>query len=343
MNFMSTPLEAFYAKIDPHNLAPLWRVMATLVPPAPQAKCQPAHWPYAMARDLLIESGELISAELAERRVLVLENPALRGMSQATNSLYAGLQLILPGETAPAHRHSATAIRLILEGEGGFTSVDGESTPMSRGDFIITPSWTYHSHENPGSAPMIWLDGLDVPIVQFLDAGFSQRLDDSTGEPKRVEDESLARFASGLLPIGFTSSESKNPVFRYPYDRTKSALEKLSTTGEVHHAHGLKMQFSNPTTGRHATATMAAFVQWLPKGFSGTRYRSTDAAVYCVIEGHGRSRIGESDVAWSPNDVFVVPSWTPVSHLTDEDCVLFSMSDRATQSALGLWRESIEI
>src|ERR1700682_1347051 len=117
---MSTPLEAVYAKLDPHHLAPL-------VPPAPQPKCQPAHWPYAMARDLLIESGELISAELAERRVLVLENPALRGMSQATNSLYAGLQLILPGETAPAHRHSATAIRLILEGEGGFTSVDGES------------------------------------------------------------------------------------------------------------------------------------------------------------------------------------------------------------------------
>lgn len=337
---MSDRLASFYQRIDPHHLAPLWRVMAKLVPATPPAGCVPVHWRYAQVRELLMESGQLISAEEAERRVLVLENPAWRGQSQITNSLYGGIQLILPGETAPIHRHSATAIRLILEGDGGYTTVNGEPTSMQRGDFIITPSFTYHSHHNPGHKPMVWLDGLDVPMVQFLNTGFSDRW---TGqEIAQTEDVSLARFASGLLPLGYEAKPAANPVFRYPYATTRAALARVASTGELHPVHGVKMQYANPTTGGPATPTMSAFLQWLPQKFAGQGYRSTDATVYCVVEGEGRSEVGDTHFDWGPNDVFVVPSWTRVRHTSVNNSVLFSMSDRAAQHALGLWREQEE-
>ncbi len=106
--------------------------------------------------------------------MLILENPALRGQSAITQSLYAGLQLILPGEVAPSHRHTQSALRFIVEGSGAYTAVDGERTTMRPGDFIITPSWTWHDHGHDGTGPVIWLDGLDIPMIRFFDAGFAE-------------------------------------------------------------------------------------------------------------------------------------------------------------------------
>src|SRR5437870_2669946 len=164
--------KAFYERIDKDSLTPLWEVLGNLVPPHPAPACVPALWRYRQVRPYLIEAGRLISAREAERRVLVLENPALRGAASITHTLYAGLQLILPGEVAPSHRHTQSALRFVVEGEGAYTAVDGERTTMHPGDFIITPSWTFHDHGNPGDAPVIWLDGLDIPMVAFFDAGF---------------------------------------------------------------------------------------------------------------------------------------------------------------------------
>ena len=165
----------FYDRISHHDLAPLWEVLGALVPPTPATPCVPALWKYRDIRSYVMEAGELISAAEAERRVLVLENPALRGASSITHTLYAGLQLILPGEIAPSHRHTQSALRFIVEGTGAYTAVDGERVTMHPGDFIITPSWTWHDHGNPGADPVVWLDGLDVPMVAFFDAGFMER------------------------------------------------------------------------------------------------------------------------------------------------------------------------
>jgi hypothetical protein len=139
----------FYARIGEHAMTPLWEVLHDLVPPQPTTPCVPALWAYDAVRPYLMEAGELISAREAVRRVLVFENPALRGASSITHTLYAGLQLILPGEIAPAHRHTQSAIRFIVEGEGAYTAVDGERVAMSPGDFIVTPAWTWHDHGYP--------------------------------------------------------------------------------------------------------------------------------------------------------------------------------------------------
>jgi len=329
-----------YRRLHEKNTAPLWEVLAKLVTPEPVSACVPAMWRYDEIRPLLMDAGRLITAKEAERRVLVLENPGLRGASQITQSLYAGVQLVMPGEVAPSHRHAASAMRFVLEGDGAaYTAVDGERTTMRPGDFVLTPFWTFHDHGNPGEAPVVWLDGLDVPIVNMFSASFADHHDEEMQPVTRSEGDALARYGGGLLPLEYTPPGMSAPMFSYPYSRTRGVLDTLSRNGPVDRRHGVKMQYVNPATGGYPMPTISAFIQWLPSGFTGEPYRSTDATIYCAVEGHGRSQVGSLSFAWGPRDIFVVPSWLPVSHEARQDAVLFSFSDRAAQKALGLWRE----
>jgi gentisate 1,2-dioxygenase len=329
----------FYGRLDKKNTAPLWEVLNRLVLPEPRPVAVPALWKYDELRPLIMEGGRLITAKEAERRVLILENPGLRGMSQITQSLYAGLQLILPGETAPTHRHAASALRFIVEGSGAYTAVDGERTTMRPGDFILTPSWTFHDHGNPGGEPVVWLDGLDVPIVNMLDTSFAEHHPQETQPVSKREGDALVRYGANLLPVEYKPTTLSAPVFVYPYSRSREALEQLHKNGPLHACHGTKVQYVNPATGGYPMPTIGAFLQLLPKGFSGSSYRSTDATIFCAVEGRGQSRIGDQTFSWEPHDVFVVPSWMPVLHSVIEESVLFSFSDRPAQKALGLWRE----
>lgn len=335
-----TERHAFYDRISTQNLAPLWLSLANLVTPEPISPCQPASWRFSDIRAAMLEAGGLISAKEAERRVLVLENPGLRGQSKITTDLYAGVQMVLPGEIAPAHRHTQSALRFVLEGEGAHTSVNGERTIMHEGDFIITPPWAWHDHGNPSPDPIFWLDGLDIPLVQFLDASFMEHHRDDEQALNRPAGDADARYGANLLPVDHKGSGGTSPVFNYPYTRTRDALERLRKASEWDPCHGLKMRYTNPITGNHAMATMGTFVQLLPKGFATTKYRATDATVFAPIEGRGRSVIGDDFVVeWQKRDIFVVPSWKHVRHEAAEDAVLFSFSDRPVQEALHLFRE----
>jgi gentisate 1,2-dioxygenase len=341
---LSPERQALYTRLDQHATAPLWEVLATLVLPEPKPAIVPALWRYSEVRPLLMEAGRLITAKEAERRVLVLENPGIRGMSQITQSLYAGIQLILPGEVAPSHRHTASALRFIVEGDGGgYTAVNGERTFMHTGDFVLTPSWTFHDHGNPGESPVIWMDVLDVPIVNMLDASFAEHYPEEVQAVARPDGDALSRYGATMLPVEYTASSLSSPVFNYPYSRSRAALDQLSRNGPIDACHGVKLQYINPATGGYPMPTIAAFLQLLPKGFSGAAYRSTDSTIYNVVEGEGQTRIGGQTFSWGPRDVFVVPSWHKVSHQATGDAVLFSASDRAVQKALGLWREETNI
>ena len=327
----------FYRRIDRENLTPLWESLSQLVPPQPSTPCVPALWRYENVRPHLMEAGRLITAQQAERRVLVMENPGLRGASSITRTLYAGLQLILPGEIAPSHRHTQSALRFVVEGSGAYTAVNGERTVMRPGDFIITPSWTFHDHGNPGDTPVVWLDGLDIPMVAFFDAGFAERYAEPSQPLTRPDGDAALRYGHNLLPLELVPTAT-TPLFCYPYARSRAALEGLRAQA-MHACHGLKLQYANPATGGYPMPTIAAFLQLLPRGFVGQSYRATDGTVYSVVEGKGRSRVGDRVFDWQPKDVFVVPSWSRVAHEADDDAVLFSFSDRPVQKALGLWRE----
>lgn len=332
--------QEFYDRISEQNLTPLWTSLANLVTPEPRSRCRAASWKFADIRAAMIEAGGLITAKEAERRVLVLENPGLRGESKITTDLYAGVQLVLPGEVAPAHRHTQSALRFVLEGEGAHTSVNGERTIMHEGDFVITPPMSWHDHGNMSEKPIFWLDGLDIPLVQFLDASFAEQLGEDEQPITRPVGDSDARYGANLMPVDHTRSGGTSPVFNYPYARTREALEGMRRANAWDPCHGLKMRYSNPITGNHAMATMGTFIQLLPKGFSTSAYRSTDAAIFTPVEGRGRTHIGKDTVVeWGKRDVFVVPSWQHVRHEADEDAVLFSFSDRPVQEALHLFRE----
>ena len=331
--------QAFYRRIAPAHLAPLWEMMSALVPRQPQSACVPALWKYDQVRPWLLESGSLITAKEAVRRVLILENPGIPGQSAITNSLYAGWQLILPGEVAPSHRHTQTALRLIVEGTGAYTAVDGERVTMHPGDFIITPSWTWHDHGNPADEPVVWLDGLDIPLVRFFDAGFAEDYPQDEQEVIRPEGDAWLRYGSNLLPFAFKLRNATSPVFAYPYARSRESLRHLATVDAPDASHGHKLVFVNPATGGPAMPTMGAYIQLLPAQFSGRPYRSTDGTVFSVIEGSGNAVIGGQKFEFSARDTFVVPSWQAYTLCASEQCVLFSFSDRPVQRALGLWRE----
>ncbi len=331
--------EAFYERISGGNLAPLWERLHALVTPQPVTPVEPAIWHYRDVRPHLMRAGELISAEEATRRVLILENPGLKGQTSITHSLFAGLQLILPGEVAPAHRHTQSALRFIIEGDGAYTAVDGERTTMHPGDFVITPSWTWHDHGNELQAPMVWLDGLDIPIVRLLDASFAEPGAADTQAITRPEGDNAARFANNLLPVDWQPAVKTSPVFNYPYARSRESLEVLSRNEAPDPCHGHKLRYVNPASGDFAMPTIGAFVQLLPEGFATRPYRATDATVFVAVEGSGQTRVGDRVFDWEPHDIFVVPSWVSVSHQAAADAVLFSYSDRPVQEKLGLWRE----
>lgn len=335
---------AYYARIAEQRLAPLWESLHNLVPTSPQPAAQAAIWKYAQIRDLVMQAGSVISAEEAVRRVLVLENPGLPGKSSMTPNLYAGLQLILPGEIAPSHRHTQSALRFIVEGRGAWTAVNGERTTMHPGDFIITPSWAWHDHGNPsvedGGEPVVWLDGLDIPLLAHLDAGFAENYPEAVQPVNRPEGDSFARFGHNMMPVRHRVSDPTSPVFSYPYARSREALDALYRNGELDAWDGVKLRYVNPATGGWPMPTIATFMQFLPAGFDGRPYRSTDATVYCVVEGSGTASIGDQAFAFEPHDIFVAPSWAPVRLSASRDSVLFSYSDRPVLSALNLLREA---
>jgi gentisate 1,2-dioxygenase len=336
--------QQLYRDMDPHHLTPLWEVLHALVPPKPNTPCVPAHWKYGDVRPFLLRAGEAITAEEAVRRVLILENPALRGQSAVTQSLYAGLQLILPGEIAPAHRHTQSALRFIVEGQGAWTAVDGERTTMRPGDFIITPSWTWHDHGSEADGAVVWLDGLDIPMVRFFDAGFAENNTAKSQQVTRSEGSSFARYGHNMAPVRHEAPfGATSPIFSYPYERSLEALTRLERDAPIDPHDGVKLRYVNPLTGGHPMPTMATFMQKLPAGFQGQGWRQTDGAVYSVVEGEGRADIEWGGETWSfafgPRDHFVVPSWHTARLSSAEGCVLFSFSDRPVQQALAIHRE----
>ncbi|WP_395058102.1 gentisate 1,2-dioxygenase [Polaromonas sp.] len=340
--------KAFYDAIRAQHMTPLWEVLHALVPQQPATPCVPAFWAYEEVRPYLMASGQLITAEEAVRRVLIMENPGLRGQSAITQSLYAGLQLILPGEVAPSHRHTQSALRFVVEGKGAYTAVDGERTTMTPGDFIITPSWTWHDHGHEGTQtdgePVVWLDGLDIPMLRFFDAGFAENHSERSQTVTKAEGTSYQRYGANMLPVRYDAPFGQtSPIFSYPYERTREALHTLERQAPVDAWDGVKLRYVNPATGGSPMPTMATFMQRLPAGFDGQAWRQTDGAVFSVVEGHGSVTISHAEqeqvFEFGPRDHFVIPSWHTARLRSAPGCVLFSFSDRPVHQALGIHRE----
>lgn len=312
----------YYADLASKNAAPLWTVLNKMVPPIPNPKTKVTAWPYDSLRPALMESGNLISAEDAERRVLMLVNNTELGAPYSTDTIYAGLQLILPGETAPAHRHVAFALRFIIEGSRGFTAVEGQKVMMERGDVILTPSWHWHDHGSEGDGPMVWLDGLDLPVYRFLPVNFA-------------ENYAEARYPSEL---------AENSNLKFPWADAAAALDANAETESYARYH-----YRHPDTGAHLSKTISAQAERIAAGTTTKAARETVSFVYHVYEGEGSTVIVSPDgvettVSWKARDTFSVPAWSSVSHtstLKSGSSYLFAVNDRPMSEALGLYREEV--
>ena len=326
-----------------NNLTPLWEIFSSIVPNQPVAACDPIVWRYKNVRRLLLQMGSRISTADAERRVLILSNPGLKNPDgqgfSATRNLFAGLQLLLPGEAAPCHRHSQSALRFVLEGEGAYTSVDGERIDMHPGDLILTPSLAWHDHALPdpevgdsAASPVIWLDGIDVPIVNYFGSTFLESYP-ADAPPLTVADKQADTAAT---------SETHR-VLVYPYAQALIQLNAMVTAGPCDPHTGYKLRYTNPQTGGCLLPTIACFLQQLPGAFKGESFRATDASINLVIKGEGRVWVGDTCLSWGPQDIFVVPNWSWCRFEADTTAQIFSYSDRQAQERLGLWREQTQV
>lgn len=336
-------MERFAGSLAPLHLYPLWLQKGLLIR-KPTTQAIPFVWPYAPIRERLMEAGRLITAEEAERRVLIMRNPGLDGKPAATSRLYAGIQLVLPGEIAPAHLHAASAIRFVIEGRGAYTAVDGERAVMEPGDLVLTAAWAVHDHGNETKEPMLWLDGLDLPLVNGLECAFFQEIAGKKQQPlTRPDDASERAYAHGQMrPASATWTKNYSPVSKYPWARTEKILVDAWKDG-VHRSDfdGVIFEYVNPFTGGAVLPTMACFASLLPPRSRTKAHRHTTSAVYHVVRGQGRSIIDGKSYAWAEKDTFALPGWAAHEHVNDssEPAFLFSFTDDPTLRALGFRHE----
>jgi gentisate 1,2-dioxygenase len=335
---------ALYAALESRSIEPLWRALDSAAPKEPRVASVPHIWRWQDIREHLLRAGDLVTPQEAERRVLMLINPAYPAKTLRTVGLiYAGVQLIKPGETADSHRHVPNAQRFIMEGDGAFTSVDGEKTVMRKGDYVMTPSWRWHDHGNDSASDMIWLDGLDVPFVNILDANFFEdyEVDGSRTIPLgRSADDSHHRWARNMRP---TWEESANPaispIINYRWENARNVLHELRDDAGSPYD-GIILQYVNPVTGGPTLPTMSSSLQLLRRGERTKAHRHTSSTIYHVAEGEGETIIGGELFSWQEGDTFVLPSWTWHEHESrNGEAVLFSYTDRPVIDAFGLYRE----
>jgi gentisate 1,2-dioxygenase len=307
----------------------------------PKSSMQPFHWKAADLARLLEKIGASLKLEKGgQRRTLRLTNPGLP--YGTTPTFWASIQYILPGEIASAHRHAATALRFIMEGEGADTIVDGEQYVINEGDLVLTPSWTWHDHEHKGTKPMIWLDVLDISLVRSLHATFFEGKDEPRQNVNRISDRSYREFGSGLLrPMHATRTGGASPVLAYTWAKAEDALRQAGGLDPDPFDDTL-LEYQNPMTGGPALPTIGTAIQLLRPGSKGKSHRHTGSAVYYIVRGEGTTIIDGTRFDWSKGDFLALPPWAVHAHenrSTAADAVMFQVNDIPVLKSLGLYRE----
>ncbi len=320
------------------GVAPLWPQMRNALPHnAPQPVTKSHLWAFNDVRPLLLRAGELTPVEKAERRVLFLADPGRgNGAMQATSTIYVGLQLLLPGEAAPAHKHTASAARIVVEGEGAYTVVDGEKLPMQEGDLILTPGGCWHDHGHSGAKPVIWLDALDLPLFVYLEGSYA--VEAPLQKPRNRPDPSEVEYrAAGLLPTRRRDkAPAAYPMMRYPWDRTEAALRKLAD----HTDGAIELDYVNPETGMSCLPTMGFTAMMLKPGETIRPQLRSSSAVFHVVSGQGTTTVNGKPHKWKAKDSFSAPVFAAIEHTAeDAPAFLVRIHDAPLQEKLGYYEE----
>ena len=320
------------------NLVPLWPSLRGVLPPkVPTRQTQPTCWAYRDIKPLLLKAGELTPIEKAERRVLVLANPG-HGLEkmQASAAMYLGMQLLMPGEWAPSHRHTPNAVRMVVEGEGAWTTVDGEKCPMSRGDLILTPTGLWHEHGHDGTEPVIWLDVLDLPLVYYMEASYHINGERQTVVPGQG-DQQYAR--GGVVPSHvFDRSKKAYPMLRYAWADAKAALEALAADESA--PEQVQVTYTNPETGADAENILGFYALMLRPGQTLRLPARSPAQVFHVIEGAVQAQIVASTFTLAEADTCCAPGYEAVTLTNlnaDQPAFIFIADESPLHRKLGVY------
>ena len=328
----------YVSALAAQNLVPLWPNLRAVLPPdRPRPRTRATHWSYEALRPLLMQAGELAPIEKAERRVLVLANPG-HGLDkmQASAAMYLGMQLLLPGEWAPAHRHTPNAVRMVVEGRGAWSTVDGEKCPMLRGDLILTPTGLWHEHGHDGDEPVVWLDVLDLPLVYYMEASYhveGGRQTVTSGHGER------AYARGGLVPTPvFERSRKAYPMLRYPWADARAALESLAADQPGLDA--VQVTYANPETGGHAENILGFYALMLRPGQTLKLPVRSPASVFHVIEGAATVQVDDQRFALAEADTCCAPGWCTVTLANaspDTPSFLFIADETPLHQKLGVF------
>ena len=339
------------------NIVQFWEQRGDIELLKPRSKAVPFRWRWSDIEPRLRVASKTVPIEECERRALVFANPGLEGKPYITHTLFAAYSLYNPAEVAPVHRHTPSASRFVLEGDGGFTTVQGEKIPMQRGDLILTPTGTWHDHGNDGAEPIIWVDVLNVPLVESLNATVFEfdyhEVDPAShnGAPVKRPVQTVTYpighsqhlYATGGLKPTFVDHKrgttEHSPMFMYKWDHTRAALHRLRDYEGCPHD-GIILEYVDPVTGNTVMPSMSFRSQLLRKGEETKPHRKMASTMYVCLEGEGSTKVGDTTLQWSRNDVFAVPNWAWHHHRNDGsgDAVLYSVTDEPAMRKLGLFR-----
>lgn len=331
-------LSDFNDELEKANILPLWDRYHDILPLEPTAPDQPMLWQWRDLAPFIDRAARDVSMENAVRRVLMLVNPAFEGKPFTTTNLFAGIQILEPGEVAPPHRHSPSAMRLIMEGGAGATIVNGQRCEMHPGDLILTPNWAWHEHVNDSDRRVVWLDALDVPLAANLGTLFSEHggTNAFASDKSAIPDEAFA--GAGLVPVSDAPDVPYSPMFRYPWTRTMEAFGEMSPDADG----AKRLRYTNPVDGGPVILTLDSYAWELPAERETRTVRSSANAVCLVVDGEGVSKVGDQTIEWRQHDVFSVPHWNWTSHkATGGPAHLFIFTDREVIRRLHFLREEV--
>lgn len=340
-------LEVLHQEMAENHLGPLWSSIQYLNTVEPVAKPIPYLWKASLIQKFLTRAEELLEVgKGAERRAVFLINPGMEdlqplGWGGATQTLYVAVQAVKPGEVAPAHRHTTSALRFIMSGSGASGRVEGQKLPFEPGDYLITPGWTWHDHTNDGEETVTWMDCLDTPFTMYLNVCFTEFHPDKQQPLQLPDDYSARRYRGGMVRPVSDRKAQISPLGRYRWDLTLNALAGMSEFEADPHD-GYTVEYINPATGEDADGRIGARMTKLPIGFLGKAHRHVHSNVYYVHKGSGYTVMNGTRFDWEEGDFFAVPAWTWHEHVNvspDSDAYLFSVNDLPIMEAFGFERE----
>jgi gentisate 1,2-dioxygenase len=320
------------------SMQPLWRMERHLVPEVPLPTAVPWLWKWDTILPLAQRAGEVVTLERGgDRRVLALANPGLGGLPFTSSTLWGAIQYLGPHEQAPPHRHTPGAIRFVMSGSGATTTVNGDVCTMEPGDLVLTPNWHWHEHHSDSDEPVVWFDGLDLPLASTLEGVFFENHPTDRQEVLGRDSSVLAAPAVGVRPMG-TAPAPPAGMLRYAWEDTDRALTAIAQASDDPVT---SIEYTDPRTGGPVLPTLGCEMHRLRPGRRTSGRRATGSVIYVVFRGRGTSVVNGQSFAWSAGDVFVVPSWAIVDHTAEDDADLFALTDRPVLETLGLYRGEI--